>query len=335
MSLPPVETPLGAMRFNSDSQKLEYFNGDVWMQVHTFNPDLNGGGRGLNMAGTNYTQTIDYVTISTAGNATDFGDLIERDILSSGGSSSTRSFVYGGRIHPGSPMSNRIEYVTFSSTGNATDFGDFPKTFNYGCIGNLGNATRGMLAAGSQGSPADVDAETYYITYASTGNAVKFGDTSSNHSDGGGVLSSSTRGVISAGTNAGNVIEYVTIATTGNASDFGDLSSINQGAPGAANSTRGVFLAGYIAANINTIDTITISTTGNAVNFGEVAVARRWGGGMASPTRALLCGGYGGAYVNTIDYIEIATGGDATDFGDMTEARGGHTSNSNCHGGLG
>ena len=71
------------------------------------------------------------------------------------------------------------------------------------------------------------------------------------------------------------------------------------------------------------------------MNFGEVAVARRWGGGMASPTRALLCGGYGGAYVNTIDYIEIATGGDATDFGDMTEARGGHTSNSNCHGGLG
>ena len=43
MSLPPVEIPLGAMRFNSDSQKLEYFNGEIWMQVHTFNPDLNGG----------------------------------------------------------------------------------------------------------------------------------------------------------------------------------------------------------------------------------------------------------------------------------------------------
>ena len=77
MSLPPVEIPLGAMRFNSDSQKLEYFNGQVWMQVHTFSPDLNGGGRGQNMAGTNYTQTIDYITISTAGNAVDFGDLIE------------------------------------------------------------------------------------------------------------------------------------------------------------------------------------------------------------------------------------------------------------------
>ena len=29
MSLPPVEIPLGAMRFNSDSQKLEYWNGSV------------------------------------------------------------------------------------------------------------------------------------------------------------------------------------------------------------------------------------------------------------------------------------------------------------------
>ena len=177
MSLPPVEIPLGAMRFNSDSQKLEYFNGDIWMQVHTFNPDLNGGGRGQNMGGTNYTQTIDYVTISTAGNATDFGDLIARCILVSGGSSSTRSVVYGGRVHPGSTQVNRIEYVTFSSTGNATDFGDMLKTNNYGSIGNLGNETRGMVAAGINYAPAtDMDEDIQYITYASTGNAVDFGD---------------------------------------------------------------------------------------------------------------------------------------------------------------
>ena len=226
MSLPPVEIPLGAMRFNSDSQKLEYFNGDIWMQVHTFNPDLNGGGRGQNMGGTNYTQTIDYVTISTAGNATDFGDLIARCILVSGGSNSTRSVVYGGRLHPaGSPQSNRIEYVTFSSLGNSTDFGDLLKTNDYGCIGNLGNETRGMVAAGINYAPAtDMDEDIQYITYASTGNAVDFGETSSNHSEAPAVFSSPTRGVIAGGANAGNVMEYVTIATTGNAQDFGDYS---------------------------------------------------------------------------------------------------------------
>ena len=45
MSLPPVEIPLGAMRFNSDSQKLEYWNGSAWMQIQTFSPNLDGGTR--------------------------------------------------------------------------------------------------------------------------------------------------------------------------------------------------------------------------------------------------------------------------------------------------
>ena len=36
MSLPPREIPLGAMRFNSDSQKLEYWMSDAWMQILTF-----------------------------------------------------------------------------------------------------------------------------------------------------------------------------------------------------------------------------------------------------------------------------------------------------------
>ena len=69
MSLPPVEIPLGAMRFNSDSQKLEYFNGDIWMQVHTFSPNLNGGARGLffGRAEPSITNRTDYITIPTAG----------------------------------------------------------------------------------------------------------------------------------------------------------------------------------------------------------------------------------------------------------------------------
>ena len=67
MSLPPVEIPFGAIRFNSDSQKLEYWNGDIWMQIHTFSPDLNGGsGRGLVMQGIepSIVNSISYVAVS-------------------------------------------------------------------------------------------------------------------------------------------------------------------------------------------------------------------------------------------------------------------------------
>ena len=78
MSLPPREIPLGAIRFNSDSQKLEYWIGDVWMQVKTFSPDFDGGARAVFHSGRLTSGTdknnIDYITISTAGNAIDFGD---------------------------------------------------------------------------------------------------------------------------------------------------------------------------------------------------------------------------------------------------------------------
>ena len=47
MSLPPKEIPLGAMRFNSESQKLEYWMGSAWMQIQTFSPNLDGGARGI------------------------------------------------------------------------------------------------------------------------------------------------------------------------------------------------------------------------------------------------------------------------------------------------
>ena len=59
MSLPPSEIPLGAMRFNSDSQKLEYWMGSAWMQIKTFSPNLDGGARGLFMVVVN----IQYKTI--------------------------------------------------------------------------------------------------------------------------------------------------------------------------------------------------------------------------------------------------------------------------------
>ena len=130
MSLPPVEIPLGAMRFNSDSQKLEYFNGQIWMQVHTFSPNLDGGARGIAYrAGAN--NDIEFITIPTAGNATDFGT----SQSSAGGlhtaASNTRSISAGGGT-PG--RINVIDYVEFATTGNGLDFGDLTGTYGYGSV---------------------------------------------------------------------------------------------------------------------------------------------------------------------------------------------------------
>ena len=75
---PPVEVPQGAIRLNTDSQKLEFYAQDQWWQMATDVPTLDGGARGLyfngSVPGTTEVNTIDKVTIQTTGNAVDWGD---------------------------------------------------------------------------------------------------------------------------------------------------------------------------------------------------------------------------------------------------------------------
>jgi hypothetical protein len=67
-----------------------------------------------------------------------------------------------------------------------------------------------------------------YVTIASTGNTVDFGDLTSEKILS--LLASSTRGVFAGGVSppsatSYDTIDYVTIASTGDAQDFGNLSS--------------------------------------------------------------------------------------------------------------
>lgn len=65
--------------------------------------------------------TIDYVTIASTGNATDFGDLISVFLNKASCSSPIRG-IFAGGVNPAAI--NSIEFVTISSTGNGQDFGD-------------------------------------------------------------------------------------------------------------------------------------------------------------------------------------------------------------------
>ena len=121
---PPSEVPQGAIRLNTDSQKLEYWMGSAWMQIQTFSPTLDGGARGLFGGGStpSNSDVIDFITISTAGNATDFGNLSQARQWVFGAASSRVRGVWTGGVSPS--ISDRIDFVTIASTGNATDFGD-------------------------------------------------------------------------------------------------------------------------------------------------------------------------------------------------------------------
>ena len=80
-----------------------------------------GGNRGVWGGGTGYSDVIDYVTISTTGDAVDFGNLTDaRGSLAACSNSSRGCFTYG---YDGSNI-NIIDYITIASPGKATDFGD-------------------------------------------------------------------------------------------------------------------------------------------------------------------------------------------------------------------
>jgi hypothetical protein len=257
---------------------------------------------------------IDYITISSAGNATDFGDLtLSRE---KGGACSNGSRGVFGAGNGGTGANTTIDYITISSAGNATDFGD-TTVGSYG-YGTCSSITRGLFGGGwvsGVGASNHID----YITIASTGNATDFGDLTVSRS----LLKACAdgdRGVFAGGYDALNHIDYVTIASTGNATDFGDLTVGNSMMASCSDDTRGVFAGGF--NTLNHIDYITIASTGNATDFGDLTVGRHTAGGTANGTIGVFGGGSaGGALSASIDYITIATTGNAADFGDLTIGR--------------
>jgi len=117
---------------------------------------------------------IDYITIGSAGNATDFGDLTAARYGPTGCSNATRGLILGGET--GSGFSDVIDYVTIASTGNATDFGDLLAGVQAGTA--CASTTRAVKGGGSiSGGTQDV---MQYITIASTGDATDFGDLAAN-----------------------------------------------------------------------------------------------------------------------------------------------------------
>ena len=86
--------------------------------------------------------TIDFITISTLGNAQDFGDLTISKDLSASCSSPTSGCFAGGDISPSPARTNTIDYVTIMTTGNAIDFGDLLE--NSYTIGGTSNGHGGL-----------------------------------------------------------------------------------------------------------------------------------------------------------------------------------------------
>ena len=295
-------------------------------------------GGGYNDSSNTLYNTIDYITIASTANATDFGDLLSSSYTGASASNNTRGLFH--EAYTGS-NSNVISYITIASTGNATDFGDM--LVAYSDDEGLANSTRAIFSMFAGGSSLT---NINYVTIASTGNATDFGDLSA-YKNAGSANCSGTEAVqneagfapaaiglfasgMKSGQSLNTEISYINIATTGNSFMFGDVTisrmQINSG--GFASSTRGVFAGGATPvynSYSNVIDYVTFSTKGKATDFGDLTIAVSGAASFSNSTRGISTGGFNSGEKNTIEYVTIASAGNATDFGDLSVATQSHS----------
>ena len=126
-NLPPSgEIPRGAIRFNTDSNKPELWDGSRWAEFQLSTPNLGRsadrqpGVRGIIAGGRvsapNFSDLIEYINVSSTGNAVDFNaDLATAGGRGSSAASSTRGVFIGGQS-PSPTFNNDVQFITFAHT---------------------------------------------------------------------------------------------------------------------------------------------------------------------------------------------------------------------------
>ena len=322
----------GMMRFNTDLNTMEFYNGTEWKQF-TYIADIKNSpssrGRGVFSGFSPGLQNgMQFVEIMTKGNALDFGTN-ETGTLCAGTSNGIRGVYSGGAP---APYKDKMEYITIASQGNAIDFGDL--TQNRGYAGGASSSTRGLVIGGYF-NPAYTNIIDYH-QISTLGDAIDFGDVSAT-----GKAYASTESPVRAVHNAGNTpstseYHFLTFSTKGNSIDFGETTHKRNGACGAGNAVRGIFSGGYLGGSThkNTIDYVTLASEGNAIDFGDRTFSGSYSSSASNSVRVVSVGGFTPSYVNIEEFITIATTGNAQDFGDSAVgSAAGAVSDS--HGGLG
>ena len=125
------------------------------------------------------TLTMDFVTISSRGNAVDFGDTLPSTGQSGGACESSTRALWSGSY------SNVIGFITIATTGDMVDFGDTNTARGHRPA--VSSPTRGMWCGGRNPvSPYPSETNVDYVEIATLGNGKDFGDLTQGRHAGGG-----------------------------------------------------------------------------------------------------------------------------------------------------
>ena len=233
---------------------------------------------------------------------------------------SGRAVIYQG--YQPSYYPDMIDFLQITTRGNTQYFGDQigpAARDRHGC----GSQIRGVFGGGITPGNSRLD-QMEYVTLASGGNGINFGDLTQGMGHGA-ACSSSTRGLFGGGyqPSINNTINYVEIQTLGNALDFGDLQLATGYGGAGASPTRGIFCGGaYNAPNDLASDRtefFTFASKGNGTDFGGLTNGR---------FRPTSCGAYLSVFtfgsnagnsgqVVGIDQTNTISLGNSVNFGDL------------------
>jgi len=328
----------GMMRFNTDLNTMEFYNGNEWRQF-TYVSDIQNSpgsaGRAVLFRGAD--SNMEFFNIMTLGNTENFGTMIESHQIAAGSGSKTRGIIAGGYSGPDSGYSQpRIEYITLASQGGGITFGELSSSHFRNC-GSCSSSTRGLFFGG--GHPSYYNT-IEYVELDTLGNAIDFGDQIDSVAWRR-CLSSPTRGFSKGGFpfTSSEGINVVTIASKGDAVEFGKLSQNMQAGDGCSNSVRGIFAGGYAPGGntvVRNIQYITMASDGDAINFGDLITSSQSPSAVTNQVRAVISGGYvSPANIKRMEYVTIASTGNAQSFGDLSTIDGRACGTTDAHGGLG
>ena len=136
--------------------------GNVWDIKGRYKAVMNNeflaaerGQRGVLAGSSPGSNVIEYITISTTGDVTDFGDLTATASAAQGHGNATRGLIGLGSTGSPAASSDIIEYITIMSTGNSADFGNLSDARH--ATGATGNSTRAIFGGGSDADTANLN----------------------------------------------------------------------------------------------------------------------------------------------------------------------------------
>ena len=275
--------------------------------------NLTGGGSPT------VTNRIQYNTIDSTGNATDFGDLVTAAGGGpTGASGDGRGTFAGGYTAPGN--TSNINYFNISSTANAVLLGSLPSQLSGQ---GASDGVRGWIRHNGT-------ANIYQWNISTLADAFDWADLNYSTNYGLAAGCSLQDRLFYAGGHDGSstTYDYISYKSTLNntiAQDFGNLQEGVYQTTGTSNGTYGYILGGHIQSGAvsNKMQMITIASTGNASDWGDMTTINMSQAAASKSSRSMAAGGGpngGNDQSDIIMYWNPTLGsGNATDFGDLID----------------